>query len=442
MRSNHARVRIAINLYLLCLVAVNVSVWGWFVVHRHTPGHHFPLGERIERFGDLLRFSGKFQYGKDHRIVDGEHLIGTLFPKNYPPFAATIYLFLLQVCAPYALAVFLAAIFAGFGAASFLLWCKVRSLPGYAWPAGASIFLTGLFGWGTLQVAMRGNIEGFMWIAVWIGAALYAQRRYNGAGAAFGVACCLKPYPVLWFGLMARYGKFRGIVVGLLTSAAVTLASLEVINVNPLRAYRQLRAKDTFFTNYVVAFRPMPEMTGDHSLLQTMKTIARVVRNRGLAFGPWDYHHHPSYPLAWTLYHASLPLAAAIGLVTLWLVWNKPVLNQIFALATVTTLLPPVSGDYTLTILLIPMGFFLIVLLEDVAQGKTPMSMFQMLWFLLPCAWIMACDPIWVLHGPLKTLALTVLLAASVAVPVPSTLFGEVAPEKANTVHEMMLHAA
>jgi hypothetical protein len=71
------------------------------------------------------------------------------------------------------------------------------------------------------------------------------------------------------------------------------------------------------------------------------------------------------------------------------------------------------------------MGFFIIFLLEDVAQGKTPMSMGKILWFLLPCAWIVATEPLLTLHGVFKCLALLVLLAASISIPLPSTLFAE-----------------
>ena len=427
--SNQSTVRRAISIYLLCFVAVNACVWTWFVLHRHATGHHFPLGERIERFGDLLRFSSKFQYGKDHRMLDTEHLIGTLFPKNYPPFAAAIYLFLLQLCAPYALTVFLAIVFGGFGAACLLLWRKVRTLPAYTWHAGAAIFLTGLVGWGTLQVAMRGNIEGLLWIATAIGTTFYAQRRYRLAGAAFGIACCIKPYPVLWFALMARHRRFRGIASGLASAVLVTLASLELIDPNPVRAYHRISGADSFFNNYIVAFRPMEEMMGDHSLFQTMKTLARVVRNHGLHFSYLEYWEHANDPLAWKLYHAYLPLAATIGIITLYLVWNKPVLNQIFAIACITAVLPLVAGDYTLTVLLIPMGLFLIFLLQDVAQGNAFITLPQMLWFLLPSAWIMACNPLWVLHGVFKTLAILILLAASCSVPLPCAMFGEAKPQ-------------
>ena len=350
----------------------------------------------------------------------------TLFPRNYPPFAVVVYLFLLQACAPYALPVLLAAALGSVAVACTMLWRRVRTFAGYRWYMAAAIFATGFFGWGTEQTVMRGNIEGLVWIAVCLGAALYARRSYRGAGVWFGIACCLKPYPVLWLGLLARQRRYKEAVLGLLTAAAVTLASLLTIDRNPLRAYRTISGTSRFFIEYVVAFRPMEEMKGDHSLFQTMKTIARVVLNHGLNFRAAESMVRPNDPLARELYHLYLPLAALLGLVALRTVWNKPVLNQIFALASVTAVLPLVAVDYTLSVLLVPMGFFLIFLLEDVAQGRTPLSLGRILWFLLPCAWIMATEPLAILHGVFKCIALLVLLGASISISLPSTLFGEI----------------
>jgi hypothetical protein len=423
--SDHGRmVRTAILSYLFVFVALNVLVWGWFVLHRHGT-HHFPLGERIERFGDLVHFSARHQVGTDPRMTDPGHLRGTLFPANYPPFTVIIYLFLIQVCAPYAVPVLLVTFLGAVTVACTLLWRRVRNLESYRWYAGVAIFATGLFGWATEFVVMRGNIEGIMWIAVCLGAALFARRQYRGAGLAFGIAVCIKPLPALWFGFMLRHRKYREAALGLITAAAVTLASLLAIDRNPLRAYRHITAKSNFFQDYILAFRSMEEMKFDHSLLQSMKTISRVVHNHGLQFGLAEDLGYHNDPLAWKLYHTCILLGAVIGLGSLWLVWNKPILNQIFALACITTFLPMVTADYTLTVLLIPMGFFIIFLLEDVAAGKAPLSLGKMLWFLLPCAWIMGIEPLTNLHGVLKCLAILLLLIASTLIPLPSTVFGE-----------------
>ncbi|GAC1421074.1 MAG: hypothetical protein NVSMB62_15700 [Acidobacteriaceae bacterium] len=419
------RVQIAILAYLGVFVGFFVYVWAYFAIHRHG-FHYFPLGDRIERFGDLVRFSGKFQYGKDPRIVDSEHLVGTLFPANYPPLAVVIYLFLLQVCAPFAVVVMLGTFFGTILVACGMLWRRVRRAEAYKAYVGFAIFATGFAGWGTLQVAMRGNIEGWMWIATCLGAWLFSRRRYLGAGAALGVAMCIKPYPVLWLALMARHRRWKEATLGLLTWGAVTLASLLMIDQNPMRAYHHISAKSNFFATYIAAFRPVEEMMLDHSLLQTMKAFVRVVRNHGLHYSLYEYGMHPNDPTALKLYHAYLPIAALIGLTVLWQVWNKPMLNQIFALSTITTLLPMVSGDYTLSVLLIPMGFLLITLMEDEAAGRKRLSLAQMLWILLPCACIMATVPLGMLHGMFKCAALLVLLSATSIIALPSTLFREI----------------
>jgi hypothetical protein len=199
-------------LYLWVFVGLNLLAWGCYLMSVHGP-RFTPLGDSVERFGDLVRFTSKHQFGKDPRMVDPEHLLGTLFPANYPPLAVDIYLFLLQVCAPYAVAVMLAAVLGGMAVACTMLWRRVRRFESYRWTMGAAIFATGLFGWGTEQIVVRGNIEGLVWIGVCLGAALYAQRRYRGAAVAFGVACCLKPFPLLWLGLMAAGARVVEIMV-------------------------------------------------------------------------------------------------------------------------------------------------------------------------------------------------------------------------------------
>jgi hypothetical protein len=160
-KTNGERLRSAILWYLLVFAALNLYVWISFLLRGHH-AHAFPLGNPVERFGDLLRFSGKYQIGKDPKILDTEHLVGTLFPANYPPFAVILYLFLLQICAPYALFVMLWLVLGGVGVACILLWRRARRFEEYRWYMGVAVFATGLFGWATEQVVMRGNIEGIM----------------------------------------------------------------------------------------------------------------------------------------------------------------------------------------------------------------------------------------------------------------------------------------
>jgi len=429
---NYERVQFVMLLYCLIFLALNLFVWGWFLLHRQG---RFPLGEPIERFGDLVRFTAKHQFGSDPRILDTEHLLGSLFPRNYLPFAAVIYVFLLQACAPYAVIVFAGIVLGGIAVACTALWRKARAFNAYRWYMGVCIFATGLTGWGTEHAIMRGNIEGVLTLFVLLGAWLYAQRHYRPAAIAFAAAACIKPYPLLWLVLLARHKKFREVGWGLSGAAVIFFASLLVFDPNPLRAWHEIRGEGTFFASYVTAFRALRDTMMDHSLLETMKTITRIFVNGGFYFGPKELlMSAPNSPFARLLYYVDLYITVPLCITIVKRVWNMPVLNQVFTLACVTTLLPFVANDYTLTVLLAPMGFGLIFLLQDVAEGAVNISTRQLLWFVLPCVWIMSINPLWVLHGVLKCIALFILLAASVSVPLPSTLFGEIGHEETKKV--------
>jgi hypothetical protein len=299
---------------------------------------------------------------------------------------------------------------------------------------GTAIFATGLFGWATLAVIIRANIEGLMWIAVCLGAAFLAKKRYLNAAAAFGVACALKPNPVLWFALMARHRRYREAAMGLLVTVVLTLVSLLIAHTNPVHDYRNVSGKKTFYGDYIVGFRPI---LGDHSLWNSMKFMGRLVHDDG-HFIEVETRVRPNDPVAIKMYPYYLGLAAAVGLLSLKKVWNKPLLNQIFALACLTALLPPIAGAYTLLGLLIPMGFFLIFLLQDVASGKTFMTLGQILWFVVPFAWIMALEPLIVVHSIMKCMAVFALLGAALETPLPSTVFGEVATDETDCKTELL----
>ena len=419
--------------YMGVFLSITLFSWLNFAMHRQGP-HYFPLGDPVERFGDLIRFTAKFQYGVDPRIKDGDHLLGTLYPRNYAPLGVDIYLFLLQVCAPYAVAVFLSVFYAAMFTACILFWRRVRGLAAYTPALGAAIFLTGLLGWGCLQVAMRGNIEGWLFIPTMLGAWFLVRKDYISAGVSFGIAMCIKPYPFLWLLLLARHRQWKASAAGLAAFMASTVASLLVLNPNPFVAYHQLAGEKTFFPKYIAAFRPMDEMMLEHSVLQTLKTLVRTLRNRGLHFSHAEYQLHSSHPVALEIYHFYLLLGAAIGILVLWRMWNKPMLNQIFAIATVTTTLPLVAGDYTLVVLLIPMALFAIMLLQDVSSGRVPLSLPRMLRILVPCACVMATVPLGVLHAVFETAALLVLLVSVCVIDLPTSMFGEQALAETKSV--------
>jgi hypothetical protein len=114
------------------------------------------------------------------------------------------------------------------------------------------------------------------------------------------------------------------------------------------------------------------------------------------------------------------------GLSLLWAIWRirkKPFLNQIFALSICLTLFPLIAADYTLTILYIPLGFFLLFLLRDVATGCACISQPRLLSILVPCAWLMAPQPLFgIWAGDVRSMVLLFLLFIVMDTPMPMAI--------------------
>jgi hypothetical protein len=214
-------------------------------------------------------------------------------------------------------------------------------------------------------------------------------------------------------------------VLGSLVFFMTSLVSLSFLGRgNPLRGVERIRGGSTiFFANYVVGFRAVQEIAEDHSLFQTSKSIVRVVKARGFDLPKKDHGLQPSMHAGYILLAVYLPFAALFTLWTLWRIRNKPFLNQLFALSICLTLFTLIAADYTLTILYIPMGLFLVFLLSDVSTGRAPLSQSRMLAILVPCAWLMAPQPllgIWA--GDVRSIVLLALLFIVIDTPMPMAI--------------------
>jgi hypothetical protein len=214
-------------------------------------------------------------------------------------------------------------------------------------------------------------------------------------------------------------------VLGSLIFIMTSLVSLAFLGRgNPLRGIERIRGGSTiFFANYVVGFRAVQEIAEDHSLFQTSKSIVRIVKARGFDLPKKDHGLQPSMHAGYILLAVYLPFAALFILWTLWRIRNKPFLNQVFALSICLTLFTLIAADYTMTILYVPMGLFLLFLLRDVSTGRAPLSQGRMLSILVPCAWLMAPQPllgIWA--GDVRSIVLLALLFIVIDTPMPMAI--------------------
>jgi hypothetical protein len=442
MVEQQRRVERGIWIYLACFSFLLAFAWTPFLVHwrmktylpflAHWPQlAYFPLGNLGERFGDLAHFASVHQKLANPALGDVDHLAGMMFPRNYGPVAVLLYLFLLGFCSPYGIVVFLLIFVTALTFGSYILWHAARRSPGYRPSMALPIFGTSLLALPTAETMLRGNIDGLLWIGYAVGIGFMFSRRWSKSASVLAIASCIKPYPVFLFVIFFWRRRYKQMGVGFVVLLLTTALSLALLgHGNPsLGARRISGSSDSFFANYIVGFRDVQEVVGDHSLFQTSKSVARVVKARSFQLPQRDYGYQPSLPIGYTLFKIYLPLAA---ICTIWVVYRirkKPFLNQVFSLSICLTLFPLLAGDYTLTILYLPMGLFLLFLLREVAPGRAFLSQTRMLSVLVPCAWLMAPQPIFgIWAGDARSVVLLGLLFIVMGTPMPMAIDSDPVP--------------
>jgi hypothetical protein len=421
-----------IQLYLGVLLLLTVVAWIPFLRHGGAKDYA-PLGSFSERFGDIVHFASTPQRFANQHLEDLQSLAGTLFPRNYGPLAVLAYLFMLKVCSPDAVVVFLGIVGCSLLAGCVLLWRAARKLPAYRPYMAAAIFATGLLAWPTAQTVMRGNIEGLLWIGYAAALGCMFRRNWAASSAVLAVAMCIKPYPALWFVLLAFRKRYMALMLGGLILVAVMVGCFAILGGgNPKLGAARIRGGSTeFFQSYIVGLRDVEETVSDHSLFETAKSATRVIEARGFHLRKQDYGARRTRRLGYVLLGIYVPLAGACLLGVFWKIRRMPFLNQVFSLSICLTLLPLIAGDYTMTILYIPMAFFLLFLLRDVAVGRAAFSPIRMSFILTCCAVLMAPLPafgIWA--GDVRSLVLLSLLPVVMSEPMPMLIDREEASEE------------
>ncbi len=411
-------------LYLSIFIALTALAWAPFVLHGSS-SHHFPLSSYYERFSDLAHFASVHQKLAAADLEDLDHLSGTLYPRNYGSLAVLIYLFLLKVCSPYSIVVFLALVISAMATGAVLLWRAARLSPAYRPFMAVAVFGTGLLAIPTAETLLRGNIEGLLWIGYATGIGLMFSRKWGRSASALAIASCIKPYPLLLLILPAFRQKYRQVALGCLVLLITAVTCLTFVGGgNPERGIARTSASSTnFFASYIVGFRSVRQVSEDHSLFQTSKSVARVVKARGFHLPVKDYMIQTSTRAGYILLVVYVPSVGAFLLLTLWMIRRKPLLTQVFTLSICLTLFPLLAADYTLTILYIPMAFFLLFLLRDVAAGRAEISQARIFAVLVPCSLLMVPLPvlgIWA--GDVRSLVLLSLLFIVVDTPMPMTI--------------------
>jgi hypothetical protein len=250
----------------------------------------------------------------------------------------------------------------------------------------------------------RANIEIVLWIVIALG--ILAYRRGLGILAAvlFGIAAAVKLYPIFLLGLFLKRRRdlpafATGIAVFLLTMSAAIAHAGPTFSIAANGFFNGV----SHFQDHYVDTVSRTELTSDHCLFSPFKYVA--------------FLNHTS-PAPWR--HTYYIVAGLFALLLFLRVRTMPSLNRILFLVAAMVSLPPVSFNYTLVHLYVPMFLLLGALLTiRTRPPATALTAFALLLFLmLPLGSLSVFTPL--PTGPMQSCALLALLLTCTFTPWPS----------------------
>ena len=414
-------------LFLYVLLVVVVTLTSWVVYNRSRAYDLRPLFSKTGQFDDLVNYVGK----TEHLYHRSAALGGGLPVFNYPPPAAFVYKALLHSVPghpvrPYL--VLLACCSIGLLVAGVLGMGRSTM----ATPFGiAALGITAAFGYPLWFTADRGNLEGVAWGFAAFGLCFVLRARYGIGAVLIGLASTIKPFPILFLGLLLRRRRYKEVALGLAVAGATVLSALIALGPNPVKAYRDLTSGVNYYSEtYINTLMPPQESRFAHSMLDGMKSAAMVAKAGSfrprVALGVIDQLR--ARPGGWPAVRILVriyPFVVISGVLLLvWVFHDKPLLNQLTALGVTVTLFPPSAGDYSLLQLYVPFGAFVVFLVRDVATGKAKFAYSGMLWFAVIYGLLFAPSTLlMVFASDGKLLLLLALLVVAARYPMRSPTF-------------------
>jgi hypothetical protein len=281
-------------------------------------------------FTDFTIFRAQFQAFRTPRFWHAQP-----FPFTYPAPAAlafAAFFALPGTRALYFLTFLLASALAGAIAAVIIL--RQHGLS-----SGSALFLSGM----TLATSYpfmflfdRGNIEVINWVFVSLAIAAFWCEQWNLSAALLGVAISLKLFPVVLLGLFLARKKFTATLIAIGAAVALDIAALAILGPTLGIAHQHIAFGLRYFQDVYVNHLRFTEIPFDHSLFAVVKQFAS------------KFHVADSAHLAVLARWYSVIAAAGALLIYFTRIVRLPRVNQILILLTLSVLLPPVSGDYTL----------------------------------------------------------------------------------------------
>lgn len=341
--------RVARLLSIVALLAATTwcsAVVALFVTYAHGKG--FRLGQNFPQFQDIGIYNTRFTLFHTeafYRDLPGYSSFA------YPPVDALLYAYLYSVSKPVTDFVVLMGLW-------MVLFCGVaahvlRGCTLSIWTRLAAALALPFFSFPVVFLAERANVEFFVWVLISLGTYLYVRRRLPWAAACFGLAAGMKLYPILLLGIFVRDRReIKAALLGVATFVLSTLAALWYAGPTIAIAFHGFLNGVLHFKNANGERSRTVEIPFDHSLFSPIKVA-------GLSGHVLPTHWAQTYYLVAGFLFVGLFLFA---------VRKKPLLNRLMFLSVAMVALPPVSYEYTLVHLYLPIVLLLAYVLHRSVQ--------------------------------------------------------------------------
>jgi hypothetical protein len=378
------------TIYLLSAIAA--ILWLLPLISSHSV--LFPSGPSYE---DIIVYKGRFTVYHSAKFFTSKAFSGFA----YPPGAAPIYEAFYRTYDAVQTYLFLA-----YAASLIALIATFRYLRSNR--IGNLFLPLLLLNFPLVFLIQRANIELVLWIIVALGILAYRRNLGIVAAVLFGLAAAVKLYPIFLLGLFLKPASKRtsqdlpAFAIGCLTAIVTLVAATAYAGPTFVFAANGFIHGIGSFQGHYVDTVSRVEVAFDHSLFSPVKY--------------WAYTHHTT-PAPWTLLYY---LTAGTLTTLLFLrVRTMPSVNRIVFLVAAMVSLPPVSFDYTLVHLYLPM----LLLLGTLATARTNptalLTLALLLFLMLPLIAIAAIHP--VPAGPIQSFALFAVLILCSITPWPET---------------------
>jgi hypothetical protein len=189
-----------------------------------------------------------------------------------------------------------------------------------------------------------------------LGLVFFLTNRGYSAAACFGLAASMKIYPVVYLGLLLVRRQYRQIVFGVGVLVVTTMVSLWLVYPSISVASREIdKGLDTFRVMYMLHKRV--ELGFDHSLLSLVKYPIK----------PFPVPEKFAPVLSVYL------ITVAVSGIALFIfrIRRLPVINQIVCLTVACVFFPPVSFEYTLMHLFVPLALLVLLSIDLARRNRT-----------------------------------------------------------------------